>query len=588
VAGKIASAAVRLGAGLLALTVFVAETPARAQGIAGPYLAAEDAARRGDLAMAAQLYAEVVARDPDNPVLLERAVIHQVAAGEFAQAVALARRLEQLQPGQHIATLVLATEALRRGDLERVETLLAPQGDESGPYVNGIIRAWAAFGRGEFDQARRMLSESESSGGGGPAGKLMSAYHLGLFEAARGDDGAAVEALARAAERAGTGTLRLARIRAGALARLDRLDEAQAVIAESFRRVLSDPRLEQLAGDLAEGRRPAPLVRSAKAGAAEALYGISGFLSRGPNRLIGLAYVRLATFLKPDLIEAQLLLANHLHREEQYDLAIEAYDAVPDDSFEALDAEIGRAEALEDAGKIDAAVAALGEVVRRWPESIDAHTALGNVLRRAERFAEAALAYDNALALIGEPETRHWPLYYQRGISYERSKQWDKAERDFKTALELEPDQPLVLNYLGYSWVEMGRNLEEAKAMIERAVEQRSDDGYIVDSLGWVLFRMGQFKAAVEHLERAVELKPVDPVINDHFGDALWMVGRRVEARFQWRRALSFDPKEADAERIRRKLEIGLDRVLAEEAAAGKPAIVGQATEEDAEGNDGG
>jgi Flp pilus assembly protein TadD len=182
------------------------------------------------------------------------------------------------------------------------------------------------------------------------------------------------------------------------------------------------------------------------------------------------------------------------------------------------------------------------------------------------------------VALLATPEQRHWPLFYQRGIAYERSKQWDKAEADFLKALELEADQPLVLNYLGYSWVEMGRNLDRAQAMIEKAVEQRPEDGYIVDSLGWVLYRLGNFPGAVEHLERAVELRPVDPVINDHFGDALWMVGRKTEAQFQWKRSLSFKPEEKDAERIRQKLAKGLDAVLAEEAASGNPAIIGSGT----------
>jgi tetratricopeptide (TPR) repeat protein len=124
-----------------------------------------------------------------------------------------------------------------------------------------------------------------------------------------------------------------------------------------------------------------------------------------------------------------------------------------------------------------------------------------------------------------------------------------------------------VLNYLGYSWVEMGRNLDEAKGMIERAVEQEPENGYITDSLGWVLYRLGDYQGAVEWLEKAVELAPVDPVINDHLGDVLWAVGRKIEARFQWHRAMSFDPEPEEAERIRRKLEVGLDVVLEEEGA---------------------
>ena len=128
-------------------------------------------------------------------------------------------------------------------------------------------------------------------------------------------------------------------------------------------------------------------------------------------------------------------------------------------------------------------------------------------------------------------------MFYFRGICYERSKQWPQAEADLKKALQLYPDQPLVLNYLGYSWIDQGVNLDEGMNMIRRAVEQRPDDGYIVNSLGWANFRIGNYDEAVKELERAVELKPDDPTINDHLGDAYWRVGRVLEARFQWSHA---------------------------------------------------
>jgi Flp pilus assembly protein TadD len=319
------------------------------------------------------------------------------------------------------------------------------------------------------------------------------------------------------------------------------------------------------------------------------LFGLSGYLSGGTNRQIGLAYAQLAIHLDPDLIQARLLIAGILHQDEQFGLAIAAFEAIPASAPEALDAEIGRAEAMQDAGRIDEGIAALRDTVAAYPRSIEAHTALGDILRRDSRFAEAGTAYDGALALVAHPERRHWPLFYQRGIAFERSEQWPRAEADFLKALELEPDQPLVLNYLGYSWVEMGEHLAEAQAMIEKAVEQRPGDGYIVDSLGWVLYRLGDFAGAAEQMEKAVEIKPVDPVINDHFGDALWMIGRRIEARFQWKRALSFEPEEKDATRIRKKLAEGLDAVLEAEAAAGNSAIIqsdGAATGTSA--NDGG
>ena len=354
------------------------------------------------------------------------------------------------------------------------------------------------------------------------------------------------------------------------------------MIDERLDGTYGDPGLAAVRASIEEGVVPEPLATTASQGAAEVLFGVSGLLARGRNRLIALAYSRLATFLDPRLVEAQLLIAQILDQDEQYDLAIAAYDAVPDTAPEALTASIGKAEAMHAAGQVDEAVAAMDMTIERFPDAIEAHTSLGDLLRREKRFEAAGDAYNGAIELIGEPEQQHWVLFYQRGITLERSDQWDAAESDFRKALELEPDQPLVLNYLGYSMVELRLNLDEAEEMIEKAVEQRPDDGYIVDSLGWVLFRFGDFDGAVEHLERAVELRPVDPVINDHYGDALWMVGRQTEARFQWKRSLSFEPEEKDAKRIRRKLADGLDAVLAEEEAAGNPAIIGRGEENNA------
>ncbi|HSF96594.1 MAG TPA: tetratricopeptide repeat protein [Thermohalobaculum sp.] len=544
-------------------------------GIAGPYLAAENAARRGDIAEAARLYAEALLRDSSNTRLMENTLNQQLAAGDLDRAIPVARRLDALTPGAHLGSLLLAAEAMRKGEPGKARVALVSGRDEVSSFAGKVFDAWATFEAGDTDGSREILESLQETTNDSGAGGIVSAYHLGLLEAAAGLDEAALPALERAAELAGRETPRMVRIRAGVLARLDRVDDARALIAEQLGKTLGDERLEALDADLAAGKIPAPLVRDGLQGAAEGLHNVSGFLSQSSNWLLSLAYARLAVYLDPELTEARLMIAGILRDREQYDLAIAAFAAIPDDAPEALDARIGRAGALFDSGQADAAVAVLRETAALYPRSIEAYTMLGDTLRRESRFAEASDAYDGAIALVESPERRHWVLYYQRGIALERSKQWDRAEADFRKALELEPEQALVLNYLGYSWVEMGLHLDEAQTMIEKAVEQRPQDGFIVDSLGWVLYRLGDFAGAVEHLERAVELQPVDPVINDHFGDALWMIGRRVEARFQWKRALSFEPEDDDAVRIRRKLAEGLDAVMAEEAAAGKPAIIG-------------
>ena len=556
-----------------ALVAGAATAEQAGQGVAGPYLAAIHAQAIGDVASAARLFGEALARDPENLALLESAMTHQIAAGNVPQGIELAERLERETPGHHLGVLALAAGELEAGDPAAAATLLA----ENAPFVGQVMAAWAAYDQGETDGAIAMLTELETSSENGRPGQIVAAYHLGLMQAASGDDEAAAGSFARATEMAEGGTLRLARLHAGALARLGRRDEAMAVIQDRLAGTYGSRTLSQLSERISDGVVPDPLVTTAEQGSAEVLHGVSGLLARGQNRLVALAYSRLATWLSPELTEAQLLIAQILHGDNQYDQAIAAYQAVPDGSAEALSAQIGKAQALQEAGRVDAALTAMRATVERFPDALEAHTALGDMLRRESRFEESAAAYDRAIALLGgEAGPQYWPLFYQRGITFERSKQWDRAEADFRKALELEPDQPDVLNYLGYSWVERGEQLAEAEKMIRTAVDQRPDDGYIVDSLGWVLFRFGEFEKAAEQLERAVELRPVDPVINDHYGDALWMIGRKTEARFQWKRALSFDPEEDDAERIRRKLASGLDAVLAAEEAEGQPGIIGR------------
>ena len=548
-----------------------------AQGTAGPYLAAQQAERRGDVAEAARFYSRTLARDGDNVWVLERAMLNQIATGNLAEGIALARRHEQVNPGHHLGVLALAADSLQKRDADAIEEILT----EEGPFVGQVIGAWALFADGDTTGAIQRLGEIEKSDANGRPGQIAAATHLGLVAAASGDDATAIEAFERASTLSEGGSIRLVAAHAKALARLGRAEDAVALINARLEGTFGDPALSRLATEISEGATPSPDIRTASQGAADVLHGIARLLVRGQNRVISLAYAQLAVFLDPSLTESRLLIAQIFDAAEQYESAIRAYESIPADAPEALSAMIGKAEVLQASGDVDAAIPAMKGAVTQFPNALEVHTALGDMLRREERFDEAATAYDGALALLPTIEPFHWALYYRRGIARERSKQWDLAEEDFRKALELEPDQPDVLNYLGYSLVELGLKLEEAEAMIEKAVEQRPDDGYIVDSLGWVLYRLGEFDRAVTHLERAVELRPVDPIINDHFGDALWMVGRRIEAEFQWKRALSFEPVEKDAARIREKLEIGLEAVLEREQEEGIPGIIGRNGEGD-------
>jgi tetratricopeptide (TPR) repeat protein len=288
------------------------------------------------------------------------------------------------------------------------------------------------------------------------------------------------------------------------------------------------------------------------------LFGLGAALGRQGGEDLGLVYLNLALYLEPEHPLALLSLGDLYESLKKPELAIDAFSRLPASSPLKRNAEIQRALNLDALERVDEARERLVGLVDKYPDDLEAITALGNVLRARKRYAEAAEVYSKGVALIKEPSRQNWTLFYFRGICFERSKQWPLAEKDFLKSLELNPDQPQVLNYLGYSWVDQGVNLDKGLEMVKKAVELRPNDGYIVDSLGWAYFRLGRYDDAVKELERAIELRPEDPVINDHLGDAYWKTGRRLEANFQWRHSVDLKPEPEDLPAIKAKLVDGL------------------------------
>ena len=369
--------------------------------------------------------------------------------------------------------------------------------------------------------------------------------------------------------RARKNTLRLADAYARYLARHGDRDGAKQIY-ENFAQVLPHhPIVDGALADLAAGRPLEPIVRNAKDGAAEVLYGLGGAGSRQGDELAALIYLRLALYLRPDHALAAVTVADLYEQIKQNQAAIDAYELVPSGSPMRESANIQAGLSLDALGRSADAIKRLQEIVAANPKNIDALSALGGLQRSAKNFADAAKTYDKAIALLDKPDRSNWTLFYFRAICFERTKQWPKAEADFKKALELFPDQPLVLNYLGYSWVDQGINLEEAFKMLRRAVDLRPTDGYVVDSLGWANFKLGHYDEATRELEKAIELKPADPVVNDHLGDAYWRMGRKLDAHFQWNHARDMGPEPEDLPEILKKIDSGLpddDRPAAAQA----------------------
>ncbi len=537
---------------------------AQAQGIdPGAYLAARVAGAHDDYREAAHWYTRALIASPDDVWLMDGAIVAQLGAGNLDAAIAVAQRLKSKGAKSQAAELVLIADQAKRGDYEAMK---APaEGGRTGALLlDGLIRAWGELGTGQMSEALEAFDAMATTEGLQAFGlfhKALALASVGDFEGAEkifaGEAGGTITVMRR-------GTLAHAQI----LSQLERNEDALALLDKAFPGE-SDSALDALRARLQAGEAvPFDVTRNVTDGIAEVFFTLALALNGEASDSFTLQYARIAAYLRPDHAEAILLAGGLLENLGQFDLATEAYATVPRDDGGFFAAEIGRARTLNGAGNLEAALEVLNGLQRSNPDQISVHLALADMLRGAERWKEASAAYDAAIALIPEPATPgYWSIYYSRAITLERQKIWEPAEVVFRKALELAPDQPQVLNSLGYSVLERGENYEEALAMIERAVAQRPEAGYIIDSLAWGYFLAGRYAEAVEPMERASLLEPVDPTVTDHLGDVYWAVGRKLEANFQWRRALSFDPDEELAARIRRKLDIGLDALLKDEGA---------------------
>lgn len=530
----------------------------------GNYLAARHATNLRDRDAAAEFYDRVLREDPANTVILDRAFLLQLTSGNIPRAAVLAERIIKQDPGDRTARLVLGTHALKKGDFAGARDHFSNAA--AGPFtrlVTGLLAAWAHVGEGRYDAAYTSLELDED----GPGHTLFGSYHRALVAELEGDVDKAREAYETAMASSGGGSIRIVDAYGRFLERNGKAPDAKVIYSGYLALSPGHPIISDALDRVRSLRTPDLLVTNTRAGAAEALYGIGSALSRDQGVDVSILYLQLALYMNEDLDVARVLLGELLSNSGDLAAAAEAYEKVDDDSPLATTAYIEQALLLDQIGRTEDAIKALRGLGRQSTDDAEAEVAiaLADLYRATEQFREAEKQYTRALDLLNSPAGRLWTIYYARGVSRERQDKWDGAEEDFFKALELKPEQPYVLNYLGYSWLEQGRNLDEAMDMIRKAVEQRPNDGFIVDSLGWAYFRLGQYDNAVEHLERAVELDPTDPTINDHLGDALWKVGRRTEARFQWQHALDSNPTEDAALRIQRKLDKGLDAVEAAE-----------------------
>ncbi|MBL9052966.1 MAG: tetratricopeptide repeat protein [Tabrizicola sp.] len=534
----------------------------------GAYLAARVAEAENDFPAASEWYGKANAADPTNPRILEGALLAEIGIGDFDLAYEAAGLLKSMEGEQsQLAELALLAGEAQREDYATI-LAAAQAGRDVGGLSNALVTAWAKVGEGKMSEAIAEFDSLAETKGLEAFGYYHKALSLALAGDFQGADDILSGKVAGPIFMMRRGILAHAQI----LSQLERNADALALLDKSFG-TRPDPVIDALRRRLAAGE-PVPFdtVQSARDGIAEAFYTISTALNGEEDPVYTLIHLRIATYLLPANADAQLLLADVLGALKLDGLAVETYANFSADSPYYVGAEIGRANALRAQGKADAAVEALQSLAKEYGDLVSVQFSLGEVLQAEDRFDEAEVAYSAAIELRGAPTEEDWVLYFYRGICHEQSKDWQPAEADFRQALALNPTQPQVLNYLGYGLIDRGEKLDEALGMIRKAVAGDPDQGYIIDSLAWAYFKLGRYDEALEPMEKASLLEPVDPIVTDHLGDVYWMVGRKREAEFQWHRALSFEPTEKDASRILRKLEIGLDAVMAEEAAA-EPAV---------------
>jgi Flp pilus assembly protein TadD len=540
---------------------------------AGSYLAARQANLDRDAEAAATYFRAALRSDQRNPELLEQTFYSMLAAGDINEAVRLGERLVQLDHNNRNAHLVLGVRSLKQKQWKDARAHLSQA--MHGPVndlMGTLLAAWAAYGANDVKGAVDTIDKL-----GGPEWYgIFKDMHAGLILDLANNKKEAGKRLEHA-YMLDSNALRVMQAQASFLSRNGARDEALKLYEEYDQQPSRYPPLTVEAVTLLKKDMALPrMVETAQAGAAEALYGLGAALGRREEELTlanrGLAYLQLALYLEPGHALAQLSLADLYDAMKKPELAIKVYERVPASSPLKRVADIQLAIDLDALDRTEEATKHLEKVVAAKPDDMEAIIALAGIQRERKQYEGCAESYGKAITLLAQPTKTNWTTYYFQGICYERSKQWAKAELDFKKALELYPDQPHVLNYLGYSWIDQGMHLDEAMGMIKRSVEQRPDDGYIVDSLGWAYYRLGNYDEAVKNLERAVELKPVDPTINDHLGDVYWKVDRMLEAKFQWSHARDLKPEDDELAKIEQKLKVGLQEEKSNSADTDKQA----------------
>ena len=539
----------------------------------GPYLAAQSAMRANDFGFATQYQSRVLTIDRDNAAATRDLLFSYVALGRLQDAIPVANLYSERGADDFVTNLIVLLGQIEDEDFAGLSKTLENEGNFSlNPFIREVLTAWTEHGLGNVQEAQRIIDDIL----GRPGFETFAAFHRAMMHLADGKNADALQGLGGFENTSGILTNRALLIKTALLQQMGQSDHARAFFNANFS-VNSSPESAAILRNL-DNNEPivSGLPRTVSQAMSEIFFTLALFIQEQVDPSATLVYARIAEALNPQSAEVKLFVAGVLEELDQYKLALNVYEKVGAEDPKYYTTQISKARAMRRSQRVDDGIDVLNDLAAAYPDVPVAHATLGDFLSRQDRYDEALTAYNAAISMYEAQNNVRWQLYYARGIIHERLKIWPNADQDFRSALALNPDQASVLNYLGYSLIERGEKLDEAMEMITKAVEIEPNSGYIVDSLGWGKFRLGQYEEAVPNLERAAELMATDPIVNDHLGDAYWAVGRKNEARFQWRRALSFNPEEVEETRIKRKLQVGLDQLLSEE---GMPALYAEKQE---------
>ncbi len=515
---------------------------------AGSYLASRFAQTRHDWKSASLFIDPILATGIWHDEIMQRAMIIAMGAGNVEKAIALAKQIKDLNNKKNnIADIFLLIDAFKNKDYTQAKEIFEKMDNDAtmrfvGPYIKGWIDA--SFGNANINGLKQ---------------NTMQLYHAILisdFLNDHEDIGKIINMAMKVDEITPSEIERIADL----YSHVGMKENAIELYNKIIKNYPEDDTIKDKIKNLKNGTDTTlfPKIKTPQEGMAQAFYDISRILYNEQNDESARVFAQISLYLSPDMSQTKFLLGNINTRHEQYEQAITIYKSIPKDDENYLQAQYNIVDIYDDTEQMDKALSILNNLAmgEKKPEIL---IKIGDLYRYREQYQKALNMYNRAAKeLNGNITKEYWTLHYVRGIAYERLEQWERAEKELKAALKLRPDHPYVLNYLGYSWVDRNINLDEATKMIQKALNARPDDGYITDSLGWAMYRNADYQGSVKVLERAVELLPYDPTINDHLGDALWRVGRKLEAKYQWNRAINNSKDEKQIQEIKEKISTGI------------------------------